>query len=595
MSAEAQALPRHARPVGPNYKWIALSNTTLGVLLGAMDSSIILISLPDIFKGLHVNPLAPAETGNLLWMLLGYQVVTATLLVSLGRLADVRGRVRIYNLGFLVFSFGSILLYFVPELTPQLGDTAVFELILFRLVQGVGAACLIANSTAILTDAFPPSQRGLALGINMVAALGGSLVGLLLGGFLAAISWRWVFLISVPFGIIGTVWAYLSLREQSTRRTATRMDILGNLFLGGGLVLILVALTYGLLPYGNSNVGWGNPLVIGGVVAGVILLIAFVFVERRIRDPLFNLVLFKIRPFTVGCIAQFLVSIAYGGLQLIFIIWLQGIWLPLHGYRFEDTPFWSAIYLIPLLLGYMIFGVTSGFLSSRLSARAVTTGSMLVLTVSFLILRLFPADFQYVWFAIILFVIGAAFGAFSAPNTTSIMNSLPPQYRGVGSGMRSTFQFAGNPLSLSVYFTVMILALSMSLPTSIRAGLEQNNVPQQAITNITKLPPTGALFAVFLGYNPMQTLLPPEVLQALPAASQQNLLSTTFFPSTIKDSFMNALSAVFLFSAFLTLLAAIFSAIRGPRFVYEQSADHQRVAIDQALQVQELATAAGGK
>ncbi len=595
MSADAQALPRHARPTGPNYKWVALSNTTLGVLLGAMDSSIILISLPNIFKGLHVNPLVPAETGNLLWMLLGYQVVTATLLVSLGRLADVRGRVRIYNLGFLIFSIGSVLLYIVPELTPQLGDTAVFELIMFRLVQGVGAACLIANSTAILTDAFPPRQRGLALGINMVAALGGSLVGLLLGGFLAAISWRWVFLISVPFGIIGTIWAYVSLREQSTRRGATHVDILGNVFLGGGLVLILVALTYGLLPYGNSNVGWSNPWVIGGVIAGVAMLVAFVLVERRIREPLFNLALFKIRPFTVGSIAQFLVSIAYGGLQLIFIIWLQGIWLPLHGYRFEDTPLYSAIYLIPLLIGYMIFGVTSGWLSNRLSPRMVTTGSMLVLSAAFLILRTFPADFQYVWFAIILFVIGAAFGAFSAPNTTSVMNALPPQFRGVGSGMRSTFQFAGNPLSLSVYFTVMILALSTSLPTSIRAGLQQNGVPEQAIATITRLPPTGALFAVFLGYNPMQTLLPPQVLQALGPQAQANLLSTTFFPSTISDSFMTALSAVFLFSALLTLLAAIFSAIRGPRFVYEESANEQRQDIDRALQRQSLTTASSGK
>ncbi|MEP7285732.1 MAG: MFS transporter [Chloroflexota bacterium] len=595
MSANVQSTPRHTRPVNEKYKWTALSNTTLGVLLGAMDSSIILISLPDIFKGLHVNPLTPAETGNLLWMLLGYQVVTATLLVTLGRLADVRGRVRIYNLGFLVFSIGSVLLYFVPELTPQLGDTAVFELIIFRLVQGVGAACLIANSTAILTDAFPPRQRGLALGINMVAALGGSLVGLLLGGFLAAISWRLVFLISVPFGIIGTVWGYISLRDQSAKRPSSRMDLLGNLCLGGGLVLILVALTYGLLPYGGSNTGWGNPLVILGVIAGVVLVIAFVLVEKRVADPLFNLALFNIRPFTVGCIAQFLVSIAYGGLQLIFIIWLQGIWLPLHGYHFEETPFWAAVCLLPLLIGYMIFGVTSGWLSSRLNPRTVTTVSILVLSVAFLILRQFPANFDYIWFAILLFVIGASFGAFSAPNTTSVMNSLPPKYRGVGSGMRSTFQMAGNPLSLSVYFTVMVLALSFSLPTSIRVGLEQNGVPEPAITKITDLPPTGALFAVFLGYNPMQTLLPEPVLNQLQPQARENLLSTTFFPSTISASFMDALRAVFLFSALLTLLAAIFSALRGQRFIYEESVGAQRTAIDTALQGSAMVSAQGSK
>jgi MFS family permease len=566
-----ESAPRQTRPAGSNYKWIALSNTTLGVLLGAMDGSIILISLPDIFKGLHVNPLAPAETGNLLWMLLGYQVMTATLLVMLGRLADIRGRVRIYNLGFLVFSIGSILLYFVPEMTPQLGDQAVFELILFRLVQGIGGACLIANSTAILTDAFPPEQRGLALGINMVAALGGSLVGLLLGGFLSAISWRLVFLISVPLGILGTAWAYLSLRDQSVRRSSSKMDFLGNFCLAGGLILLLVAMTYGLMPYGTSNVGWGNPLVLGGVVLGLLMLVAFVYIERRVADPLFNLDLFKIRPFTVGCIAQFLVSIAYGGLQLMFIIWLQGVWLPLHGYRFEDTPLWSAIYLMPLLVGYMIFGVSSGFLTARISPRLVTTVSMVILTGAFLILRTFPADFAYPAFAAVLFVIGACFGAFSAPNTTSVMNALPREYRGVGSGMRSTFQMSGNPLSLSVYFTVMVLALSLTLPGAIRQGLESNGVPEATTNAVANLPPTGAMFAVFLGYNPMQTLLPEPVLNQLKPEAKQNLLSTTFFPNAISGSFIDALSSVFLFSAGLSFLAAIFSALRGRRFIYEEA------------------------
>ncbi|HVU13530.1 MAG TPA: MFS transporter [Phototrophicaceae bacterium] len=573
------------KTLSPNYKWIALSNTTLGVLLGSMDGSIILISLPDIFKGLNVNPLVPSEIGNLLWMLMGYMVVTATLLVSLGRLADVRGRVRIYNLGFAIFSVGSILLYFVPELFPQLGDTAVLALIIFRLVQGVGSACLIANSTAILTDAFPPERRGLALGINMVAALGGSLVGLLLGGVLAAVSWRLVFLISVPFGVIGTIWAYLSLHDQGARRASARFDILGNVCLAGGLIFLLIGMTYGLLPYGDSTVGWSSPFVIGAVILGIVLLVAFVFVEMRAPDPLFNLNLFKIRQFVIGCVAQFVVSITYGGLQLIFIIWLQGVWLPLHGYTFEQTPLWSAIYLIPLLVGYMIFGITSGSLTHRISPRTVTTVSMLVLTGAFLVLQTFPANFDYTPFAIVLFVIGACFGAFSAPNTTSVMNSLPPQYRGVGSGMRSTFQFAGNPLSLSVYFTVMIIALSVTLPGAIHSGLTNAGIPEATATQVASLPPTGALFAVFLGYNPMQTLLPPAVIAQLPQAAQANLLGTSFFPGIIAGSFIDALHEVFLFSAILVFIAAILSALRGKRFVYDIStlSDEERAAIDASL------------
>ena len=579
-------VPRHTRPVGKNYKWVALSNTTLGVLLSTIDGSILLISLPAIFKGLNVNPLQPSETTNLLWVLLGYMVVTSTLLVTLGRLADARGRVRIYNIGFAIFSFGSILLYIVPELAPQLGDTAVGLLILFRLVQAVGSACLIANSSAILTDAFPPRQRGTALGINTVVALSGSLIGLLVGGVLSAINWRLIFLVSVPFGLIGTIWGYVSLREQSARRAGAKLDLLGNIMLAGGLIVFLVALTYGLTPYGGQNTGWTNPLVIGGMILGVVMLIAFGFVEHAVPDPLFNLNLFRIRSFTFGSLAQFMVSIAYGGLQLIFIIWLQGIWLPLHNYKFEDTPLWSAIYLIPLLVGNMIFGLASGFLASRLKPRYVTTIAMLILTIAFLVLRTFPANFSYPSFAVLLFVIGACFGAFSAPNTTAVMNSLPAQYRGVGSGMRATFQFSGQPLSLSIYFTVMILALSVSLSSGIRSGLTGAGVPDQAATQISKLPPTAALFAVFLGYNPMQEIIPPQVMQSLPPSSQQNLVSTEFFPTIISDSFIGALGAVFLFSAILAFLAAILSWLRGPVFIYEEANDDpRRTAIDAALGV----------
>jgi MFS family permease len=563
---ETNRLPRHARPAGKNYKWAALSNTTLGVLMGAMNSSIVLISLPSIFRGLEVNPLEPAETNYLLWILMGYMVITATLLVTIGRLSDLWGRVRLYNLGFLIFTVSSILLF----LTPSTGNTGAIEIIVFRLLQGVGGGCLIANSAAILTDAFPTRQRGLALGLNMVAALAGSLIGLLVGGILATLWWRAVFLVSVPFGIIGTIWAYVSLREQSAKGTARKIDLLGNLCLGGGLIIFLVAMTYGIMPYGEATTGWGNPLVIAGLIIGLLLLALFVYVENRVDEPLFNLKLFGIRAFAMGCGAQFLSAVAYGGLQFMIIIWLQGVWLPLHGYAFEDTPLWSAIYLLPMLIGFMIAGVAGGWLSDRLGVRWLTTGGMLGLALGFILLTTFPADFSYIPFALVLFLIGASFGTFSAPNTAAIMNALPSQYRGVGSGMRSTFQNAGSPLSMGIFFSIMVIALSSSLPGAIENGLVQSSVPVQAAAQASHLPPTGAIFAAFLGYNPMESLLSPAVLNQLSPQAQANLLGTHFFPSIIGAPFMDSLRIVFWFSAVLSLLAAGLSYMRGKRYVYDE-------------------------
>jgi MFS family permease len=568
-NSSATNVPRRERPVGPKYKWTVLTNTTLGVLMGSINSNIVLISLPAIFSGLKVNPLSPSESGGLLWMLLGYLVVTATLLVTIGRLSDIWGRVRLYNAGFMIFSLASVLLFLTSIFAT--GDTGVALLVLFRLLQGVGGGCLIANSAALLTDAFPAKERGLALGINTVTAIAGSLIGLLVGGLLSAIWWPSVFLVSVPFGVAGTVWAYVSLREQAVSHGSKSIDFLGNICLGGGLVLVLVAITYGLQPYGSSNVGWGSPWVLGGLASGILLLIGFVIVESRVKAPLFDLHLFQIRAFAAGCGAQLCSSLAYGGMQFMLVIWLQGVWLPLHGYKFEDTPLWSAIYLIPLLLGFMIFGVAGGWLSDRVGARRLTTIGMLVLAAGFMLLTTFAADFAYPSLAVVLFMVGGAFGAFSAPNTASVMNSLPRQFRGVGSGMRATFQNAATPLSLGVFFTIMVVGLSNSLPTAIHDGLASGGVPEKVAVGVSHLPPTAALFAALLGYNPMQSLIPPEVLSQMPQAAQDHLLSTSFFPSVISSPFMDALRIVFLFSAVLSLLAALFSVLRGKSFVYDDN------------------------
>ena len=565
------------------YKWIALSNTTLGVFMSALDGSIVLISLPAIFNGIGINPLAPEETNYLLWTLMGYLVVTATLLVAFGRISDMFGRVRLYNLGFAVFAVGSVLLYLVTGT----GNTAALEIIIFRLVQATGAAFLFSNSTAILTDAFPPEQRGTAMGINQIAALAGQFIGLIVGGVLAAINWRLVFLVSVPFSVGGTIWAYIALHETSTPRKNQHLDIPGNLLFAYGLMALLISMTYGLQPYGNSSMGWGNPWVIAGIASGLLALLAFLFVEQRVPEPMFRLNLFKIRMFAAGNIAGFLSSLARGGLSFMLIIWLQGIWLPLHGYSFEDTPLWAGIYMLPLTAGFLLMGPLSGHLSDRYGARIFSTSGMLVTAVGFIGLMTLPTNFNYLPFAILILLIGMGMGMFAAPNTTAIMNSVPPEDRGVSSGMRATFQNTANTLSITLIFTVVTLGLAARLPSALYSGLTQVGIPILAARNAANLPPTGALFAAFLGYNPLRTLLPPQVIQGLSAAAQANILGKAFFPNLISGSFEVGLRVAFVISAVLSIMAALASLLRGKRYIPELE--------NQASAGQSLSTQDGNK
>ena len=550
-----------------DYKWIALSNTTLGTLMAALNTSIILIALPAIFRGMQVNPLAPSESTYLLWSLLGYLVVTATLLVTCGRISDIFGRIRLYNAGFAVFTLGSILLFLIRGS----GNTAALQLVLFRLVQGVGGAFLFANSTAILVDAFPETQRGLAIGVNQVAAIGGSFVGLLVGGLLAEINWRAVFLISIPIGLLGTVWAYLMLHEVGRRPSRQRIDVLGNLLFAGGLVLLLIALTYGLEPYGGDPMGWRSPFVVGGIVAGLALLVAFVFVELRVQDPLFRLDLFRIRQFSMGNLANFLASLARGGLMFILIVWLQGIWLPLHGYRFEDTPLWAGISMLPLTAGFLVFGPVSGFLSDRVGARGLATVGVAVAAVAFVGLLLLPIDFQFPLFALLIFVAGAGLGMFSAPNTAALMNAVPPQDRGVASGMNATTMNVGSTLSITVIFSLVTLGLAARLPRALTSGLTANGIPADVAARVAALPPTGALFAAFLGYNPMGTLLPADVLNQLPQATRDVVLGKTFFPHLMTAPMSSGMQIAFAVSALCCVVAAIVSWFRGKPLIMRDS------------------------
>ena len=542
------------------YKWIALSNTTLGVLLATLDASITLIAMPDIFRGIHLDPLQPANSFYLLWMILGFLVVSSVLIVSLGRLGDMYGRVRIYNLGFLIYTVASLLLT-VDWMTGRAG---ALYLIAFRIVQGVGAACLLANSAAIITDAFPVGQRGMALGINNIVGVSGMFIGLVLGGLLAPIDWRMVFLISVPTGLFGTVWAYLKLEERSEPKRAP-IDWAGNLTFALGLILLMVSVTYGIRPYGSHATGWGSPRVIALLAAGVASLIAFLTIERRVENPMFRLPLFRIRAFTFGTLSTFLSAVARGGLMFMLIIWLQGIWLPRHGYDFKSTPLWAGIYMLPLTLGMLLAGPTSGFLSDRYGARGFATAGMLGQALGFLLLSLLPIDFPYPLFAGILFLNGVSMGMFASPNRAAVMNSLPPADRGAGGGMNQTFQNSAQVLSIGVFFTLMIAGLASTLPHAMTSGLSAAGVHSTTVRHAASLPPVSILFAAFLGYNPIQHLLGAHALAALSAHSRALLTGRSFFPHLISSPFQTGLHHAFTFALIACVVAAAASLMRGGR------------------------------
>ncbi|HEX4248492.1 MAG TPA: MFS transporter [Pseudonocardia sp.] len=549
--------PRVVR--GDRYKWVALSNTTLGVLMSAVDGSIVIIALPAIFRGIGLDPLDPGNIGYLLWMILGYLLVQAVLVVALGRLGDMFGRVKMYNRGFMIFSLASVALSFDPF---HAGHGALW-LIGWRVLQAVGGAMLTANSAAILTDAFPSEQRGMALGVNQISALAGQFLGLIAGGLLAEVDWRAVFWISVPFGVFGTVWSYRSLREVGSPRVA-RIDWPGNLTFAAGAGLILAAITYGIQPYGGHSTGWANPLVLGGIALGFALLVIFGVIETKVAEPMFRLALFKVRAFAAGNLAALLTAIARGGLQFMMIIWLQGIWLPLHGYDFAATPLWAGIYLLPLTAGFLIAGPTAGTLSDRFGSRVLATSGLLLMAAAFVGLLLLPVNFDYPVFALLLGLSGIGQGMFSAPNTSGVMSSVAPGERGVASGMRSTFQNSGTALSIGVFFSLMVVGLAGTLPQTLSAGLRAEGVPATVAAGVANLPPVSTLFAAFLGANPIAHLLAPSgVLDALPAANRATLTGTEFFPQLISAPFHHGLVTVFTAAAIMAVVSALASYFRG--------------------------------
>ena len=554
------------------YKWIALSNTTIGILMATINSSIVLIALPDIFRGINLNPLQPENSSYLLWMIMGFLVATAVLVVSFGRVGDIYGRVRMFTLGFAIFTVFSLLL----SVTWMTGPPAAIWMIVMRIGQGVGGAFLFANSSAILTDAFPSDQRGMALGVNAVAGIAGSFIGLVVGGILGPIDWRLVFLVSVPVGLFGTVWSWMKLEERGIRQQAG-IDWWGNITFALGLIAVLVAITYGIQPYGGHVLGWTNPRVVGAMVAGLALLAAFVVIEMRTEDPMFRLSLFRIRAFSFGNIATLLASLGRGGLMFMLIIWLQGIWLPLHGYSFDQTPLWAGVYMLPLTVGFLIAGPTSGLLSDRFGARPFATGGMLIAALSFYLLERLPVDFGYPEFAALLVLVGIGMGLFTSPNQAGIMNSLPPNRRGAGAGMATTFQNSALVLSIGIFFTLMVLGLAGSLPGTLDQGLRAQGVAPDAAQRISQLPPVGLLFSSFLGYNPMHQLLGSSI-NHLSAHQAAYLTSRQYFPQLIAKPFEQGLSEAFDFAIFACLTAAAASWFRGGKYVHD--GEHVRPVVE---------------
>ncbi len=551
---------------GIDYKWIVLSNTTLGATMAAIDSSIVLISLPQIFSGLGVNPLVPANIGLLLWMLLGYMIVSSVCVVAFGRLSDMYGRVRLYNVGFIVFALASTLIYASSYFVT--GTAGALSIILLRLFQAVGGAFLFANSAALLTDAFPHTERGMALGINGIAFAGGSIVGLIVGGLLAAIDWHLIFMISVPIGIAGAVWSYLALHEIATMKKDQKLDIPGNVAFGASLAILLIALTYAMLPYGSAQTGWGNPLVLAGFAIGTALMLLFVWIELHSKDPMFKLNLFRNRSFAAGNISMLLAGIARGGLQLMLVIWLQGIWLPLHGVSFERTPLLAAIYMLPLTIGVLVSGPIFGKLSDKHGVNLFATLGMVLSAVGFAAMLALPVSFSLWPFVAVTFLLGVGQGMFISPNMAAIMNAVPPEDRGAAGGMRAALQNISYMFSIIIFFSLLVLGLGATLQHSMYTGLVAQGISNSTAATASNISPTGALFAAFLGYNPLKTLIPAGIFANLTAVQQAAIASTGFFPQLISPPFQQGIQTVLYLAIAMSIVAAIASSLRGKRSVY---------------------------
>ncbi len=547
------------------YKYTVLTNTMLGALMAAINMNIVMITLPAIFKGLGIDPFQSGEFIYLLWILMGYSIVLASILVTFGRISDIFGRTRMYTLGFIIFTVGSVLLSIIPGGTKNTGATI---LIGFRMIQAVGAGFLMVNSTALLTDAFPGNERGKALGINQISFVVGSLLGLIIGGLLSSFDWHMVFIVNVPFAVAGTLWSILKLKETAPRQKVG-IDFLGNLSLALSLILISLGFTYTLMPYGNQQMGWGSPWVIASFILGTALIFAFIAIERRVKNPLFNLSLFKIKPFAYGNISLFLAAMGRGAIMFLVVIWLQGIYLPLHGFSYSQTPFWAGIYMLPMLLGMVVFGPVGGILTDKYGARLYATLGMVISAVGLVLLTMVPYNFNVWFFEIILVVIGIGGGLFASPNTTAIMNAVASKDRASANGMRMTINNVASTISMAVFFSITITIFSLKVPGAMYSDAIKIGVPTSIATILAGIPPSGALFGAFLGVSPM-SIIPQSLFALIPLGARAALESNSFFPNVIGPSFIIGLDYAIYIALAMSILGAIFSALMGERYVHEE-------------------------
>ncbi len=424
--------------------------------MSSLDNNIVLIALPVIAKKL------PDSTPfDLLWVLVGYQLVVSAFLVNIGRLGDMFGRVRLYNMGFAVFTASSLLCSL-----SQTGD----ELLIFRLIQGVGAALLFSNSTALITDAFPPQERGRALGINSVSVVVGSSGGLVLGGVLTTlVGWQSIFLVNVPIGVFATVWSHYKLKDQGVR-SGHNIDLPGNITFAAALTTILAGIT--LYAFASVSALVATFLTAGGLG----LLILFVFIESRTEDPMLDLSVFKIRMFSGGIIATLLNSVARGAIILVLVFYLESPVLGLD-------PLQAGLYLLPQSVSMGLCGPIGGYLSDKYGARLIATIGLVISALGLVILTQIPEKVTFSVLALPLTLTGVGVGLFQSPNRSSVMNAVPPGRRGIAGGISSTMLNFGNSVSRSLAFLLMALVLPTGLLTQLFAG----TIPPNALTSINSL------------------------------------------------------------------------------------------------------------